>query len=203
MLVKSFLPASIQEICYLPKMKRSQLIEYGIIVTGLLFGYKFFESLFSLFIEIIFSFDTGREIGSFLIRYIPMLIVYFLAFILLIKRSGQITAQLVKDGPNETVPVKIDKQSLLQVILICLAISTILSNIADIVIYLYKTFKQEIGRRTDDLNMSLEREKMRFRIAAIQSLASLIVLYYYRQISSWFLKKPEANELIFESEEEK
>lgn len=184
-------------------MKRSQLIEYGIIVTGLLFGYKFFESLFSLFIEIIFSFDTGREIGSFLIRYIPMLIVYFLAFILLIKRSGQITAQLVKDGPNETVPVKIDKQSLLQVILICLAISTILSNIADIVIYLYKTFKQEIGRRTDDLNMSLEREKMRFRIAAIQSLASLIVLYYYRQISSWFLKKPEANELIFESEEEK
>lgn len=193
----------IQEIYYLPNMKRSQLIEYGIIVTGLIFGYKFFESVFSLFVQIIFSFDTRGDISSFLVRYLPVLILYLIAFILLIRRSGPIAWWLTKDQSNENISVHIGKKPLLEILLICLAIATLLSNIADIVTYLFNSFRRDVARRPDLPFSDNTAEKMRFRVAAIETVASLIVLYYHRQVAGWFVKKNEANELIFESAEEK
>lgn len=182
-------------------MKKSQLIQYGIIVTGVIFGYKFFESIFSLIAQLIFDFQGG-DLGDFLIRYILITGIYLAGFIVLVRSSGTIATRLVKDQPNEHIPVKLGKQSVLNVVLIVLALTTLLSNLADTLTYLFESFKKKVGSGPDNLGPD-ELEKLRFRTAAIQTIAALVILYFHREISKWFLKKQEANELIFESEEEK
>ncbi|MBL7724627.1 MAG: hypothetical protein JNK27_10785 [Chitinophagaceae bacterium] len=183
-------------------MKRSQLVEYGIIVIALIAGYKFFESVFSLVVQLVYDFQRDREIGSFAIPYLLMVILYFASFILLIRRSRQIAVYLARDQDNETVPLKMNKKSLLQVILIAICVLTILSNITTIILYLFDTFKHEVSKRSDPFGPN-EIEKLGFKTAAIQTIIALVILYFSKDISHWFIKKNDTEELILESEAEK
>lgn len=180
-------------------MKKSQFIQYGIIVAGILFGYKFFESLVTMIGQLVFEVRNGEDIGDFLLPYLLIVILYGAAFILLIQRSGTIASYLVRNQSNENLAIRIGKQSLLQVVLIGAGIITIITNIPGTVSYLFAAFKKEVGNgaRLEEI------EKIGFRAAAIEIIVALTILYFHREISSWFLKKQDANELIFESEEEK
>lgn len=185
-----------------PPMKRSQLVEYGIIVIALIAGYKFFESIFSLIVQVAYDFQGGEDVSSFVIPYLLMVIIYFSSFILLIRKSRQISAYLVKNQENEVIHLKINKKSLLQVILIAICILTILSNITTIILYLFDTFKHEVSKRSDLFGPN-EMEKFRFKTAAIQTIIALVIVYFSKDISHWFIKKNDTEELIFESEAEK
>ena len=181
-------------------MKRTQLIEWGIITVALIFGYKFFESLFSILVQVVY--DFGREDqGKFLLRLVILTGIYALAFVLMIRKSSQIAVWLNGPADNDTLGIKISKRSLLQVILIGICAVTILSKIAEIVLYLFETFKQEVGRRHEpDDNFA---NSYRFKLAAIETIVAFVILYFSKDISNWFIRKNEVDELIFESEPEK
>ena len=185
-------------------MKKDQLIEYGIITIGLVFGYKAFDSLFVAIIQIFYLFGgiSGNDIGAFL-PSLFILAAYTACFILLIRNSRQIAIYLGGIPPGENVPFKIGKRSLLQVVLIGICVATILSGVAEIILFLFDFFKQEAGRRNFIDNNNTGVNTYVFKLAAIRTIIAIVILYFSKDISGWFIRKNEADELTFESEPEK
>jgi hypothetical protein len=181
-------------------MKRTQLIEWGIITVGLIFGYKFFEGLFSILLRILYNFGQPG-LSSDLTRLSVYCGAYAVSFVLLIRKSSQIAIWINGSSQNDIVAVKINKHSLLQVILIGICAATILSKIAEILLYLFETFKNEAGHFHEPIDNTVS--KFRFKLAAIEAIVAFVVLYFSKDISSWFIRKNKAEELTFESETEK
>ena len=128
--------------------------------------------------------------------------IYAVCFIFLIRRSRQIALYISGTSAGENVPVRIGKQSLLQVILIGICAATIIHKITEILIYLFEIFKEEAGRNTYNENSGSKVSKYTFKIAAIQTIVALVVLYFSKDISGWFVRKNEADELTFDSNSE-
>lgn len=185
-------------------MKRTQLIQYGIVVIGLIFGYKFFESIFSAIIPLLFTFD-GRYGGDleFLGPTIFVIILYGAAFVLLIRNSSQIATMLNKNAENETIEIKIGKKALLHIILLSMCLLTIILSIPDIVIYLFTAFKNDIGRRRMDTIPEEIIRKPAFYIAALKAIIAGVALAYSKEISGWFIRRTEADDLVFDSTPQK
>ncbi|HMT75117.1 MAG TPA: hypothetical protein PKA77_13680 [Chitinophagaceae bacterium] len=185
-------------------MKRIQLIQYGIVVIGLIFGYKFFESIFSAIIPLLFSFD-GQFSGDieFLGPLIFAIILYGIAFVLLIRNSNQIATMLNKNAENETLEIKVGKKALLHVILLSMCLITIILSIPDIIIYLFEAFKNDIGRRNpDSVSIDFVR-KPAFYVALLKAVTASVALAYSKEISGWFIRRTEADDLVFDSTPQK
>jgi ABC-type enterochelin transport system permease subunit len=105
-------------------------------------------------------------------------------------------------SPDESLSLKIGKRSLLRVILIGICIVTILSNIAEILLYLFEAFKEGAGRRNPYDDDMKKVSKDVFTIAAIRTIVAFVILYFSKEISGWFIRKNEADELIFDSNPE-
>lgn len=184
-------------------MKKIQLIEWGIITIGLIFGYKFFEGVFTALVQIFYGFQVrGGDIFVALLPTILLLAVYAACFIWLIRKSSQLAHYLSGGNVEEDGAFKIGKRSLLQVVLISICLATILSNIADILLYLFETFKREAGRRNFLEENTNTVNKYAFKIAAVRTIVSVVVLFFYKEITNWFIRKNEADELTFETEPE-
>ena len=187
-------------------MKKIQLIEWGIIAIALIFGFKFFESVFSSLVFIAYEWQDGYgEANRTIIFTLVPTIVYAVGFIVLIRQSRAIAiylAGLAGNASNENIPLKLGKRSLLHVILIAICMASILSNIPSILIYLFETFKNEVGRRSLPVYDRTKVTEFAFKTAAVQVVASFVVLYFSHNISSWFIRKNEADELSFESKAE-
>ena len=185
-------------------MKRSQLIEWGIVTIGLIFGYKFFEGIFTALVQIFYGFEAGGiDIFSVLLPTLILVAFYGVFFILVIRKSSQIASYLAGTEVQEALPLKIGKRYLLQVVLIAVCVATVLSNVAEILLYLFETFKKEAGRRRYFETDSNAVTNYAFKIAAIQTIVALVVLYFSKEISGWFIRKNEADELTFDSSPEK
>jgi|CXWL01.1.fsa_nt_gi ABC-type Fe3+ transport system permease subunit len=181
-------------------MRRVQLIEWGIITIALIFGYKFFEGIFTALVQIFYSFQgmPGDVIGV-LLPTVFMITVYAVCFVLLIKRSGSLATYLHGNGEHEPIPVKIGKKALLQVILIGICLVTILTNIPEIILYLFESFKDKVGRHNpigDNTNTALWHQ---FKLAAIQVVVAVVAIFFSPDISNWFIRNKEVDELSFES----
>ncbi len=177
-------------------MKRTQLIEWGIITIGLIFGYKLFEGIFSALLALFYDFSPDRS--NDLVKLTIYFLTYAVSLILLIRKSSLIAKWLNGTSENDNIPVKISKRSLLQIILLGICIATILSNIGYILLYLFEIFKNEVGRSHDPGNNMVS--KYRFTISALESIIAFVVLYYSKDISGWIIQKNEADELTFESD---
>lgn len=180
-------------------MKRIQLIDWGIVTIGLIFGFKFFEGMFSLFAQILYDFD-GFATGSGLVKLLILCAAYAALFLFLIRKSAEIANWINGAVKNEPIGFNIDKHSLLQVVLIALCVATILSNMADIVLYLFETFKNEAGRFHEPVDTTFS--KHRFKVTAIETIVAFVIMYFSKDISSWFIRKDKTAELTFESDPE-
>jgi hypothetical protein len=89
------------------------------------------------------------------------------------------------------------------VILIGICAAVILSNLAEILLYLFETFKEEAGRRSFNENESYKVSKYAFHVATIRTIIAGVTLYFSKDISNWFVRKNELDELTFETEPEK
>jgi hypothetical protein len=179
-------------------MKRIQLIEWGIVTVGLICGYKLLEGLFAVLLRILY--DVAPGMGSDLIRMVIYYLAYAISFILLIRKSAPIAQWLNGPLANDTISIKINKRSLLQVILMSICAITFISNIATIAVYLFEQFKNEAGRFREPVDTFANN--YRFKIAALQSIVAFVILYFSKDISGWFIRKNDAEELTFESEPE-
>jgi hypothetical protein len=91
-------------------MKRTQLIEFGIITIGLIFGYKAFDSFFSTLIQVFFMFGgIGTDDLGALLPTLLIFVAYTVCFIILIRKSRQIAIYLNGLSADENVPFKIGK----------------------------------------------------------------------------------------------
>ena len=169
-------------------MKRAELIEWGIIAITLIFGYKFLEAIITLLFQLIYGFD-GRLIMADMVRIILVIGIYAAFFIILVKNCNKIATTL-------------SPRAMLQVILIAIW-ATILCNIADIIYYIFESFKNDIQRnRFLEDNTSLLPAKYIFIVKCIQVVVALLVIYLSKNISDLLIHKNEADELVFDSKTE-
>ena len=185
-------------------MKRTQLIEYGIITIGLVFAFKAFDSFFTAIIQVLYMFGGigGAEIGP-LLPTLFILVAYTVCFIVLIRKSGPIAVYLGGMSAGENVPFKIGKRSLLHVVLIGICAAIILSSLAEVLLYLFETFKQEAGRGSFTDPEGSKMNKYTFNVAAIRTIIAGVTLYFSKDVSNWFIRRNEVDELTFESESER
>ncbi len=184
-------------------MKRVQLIEWGIITIALIFGYKFFEGIFTALVQIFYSLQGMTEgIFEVILPTIFMVVIYAVCFVQLIRRSVQLATYFHGSGGDETISIKIGKKALLQVILIGICLVTIITQIPEIILYLFESFKDQIGRRQpDDSNINFVGSHQ-FKLAAIQVIVASVVIFFSKDISNWLVRNKEVDELSFDSDTE-
>lgn len=182
-------------------MKRAHLIEWGIIVIALIFGYKFIESILTVLMQLIFMWGSEDQLTKIILRYLLVIGLYFGAFILLVSNSGKIAVYFSReDVSDNSMDIKIGKRSLLQVILIAICISAVIFNIADIIYYLFDSFRSEVRvRDLFETEPKYKPDKTRFIVSIMEMVLAIIVIYFSRDISSLLVRKNEADELVFDS----
>jgi hypothetical protein len=181
-------------------MRRTHIIEYGIVIIGLIFGFKFFESIFSAIVQIFYGLQGSmRSLQSLLLPTLFVILVYGVSFVLLIRKSGQIATLLNRDNENELISVKIGQKNLLHVVLIGICVTSLIYSIPTLLSLAYDYFKHEAGRRNlDDYGMGFSQGE-KFKSEAIQTIVTLVILFFSRDISGWFISKDEVDELTFDS----
>ncbi|HUR64758.1 MAG TPA: hypothetical protein VMZ03_00275 [Chitinophagaceae bacterium] len=184
-------------------MKRIQLIEYGIIVIGLIFGFKFFESVFSGLVQLFYFFQAGGGALEVLLPTVIMVAIYGISFITIIRRSSQIAVYLSGKNINDDLALKMGKRPLLRVILIGICVAAILSNLAEVILYLFETFRNEVGRGSFYEEETGKMSNYAFKLSAIKMIFAVVILYFAKDISYWLVRRDEVEELTFDSDPEK
>ncbi len=178
-------------------MKKIHLTEWGIITIALIFGYKFFENLFSLVIQVVYGFEMYDLFGS-IVKIIFVSVVYAVVFVLLFRNSFKIATLLCGQSASETLSLTIGKRALTHVIILGICFYSILSNASTVIFYIFDYFKREVGgnlRYGDDRAIN----KFQFQIAVSQVIVALVVIYFSKNIINWFIRKSELDELVFDS----
>ncbi len=187
-------------------MKKTQLIEIGILAVALICGYKFFETLISSAFSILYQFGYGFEGSWFAIfQYLLIAGIYLGAFVILVKKRTWIAYYIDKQGePNsnvseqDTINIDLRQDNLLFIILVALCLITFVTELPSILIGIYNYFKTEVsnGDKTITNNMI---ENVNFKSAAIKLVIAAIVLYYARPITNLFNKPSDQDDLVVKS----
>lgn len=169
-------------------MKRIQLIEYGIVVIGLIFGYKFIETVFNFLVQLSFELQSDYKPDSYVFIYLFLLTLNFFCFIVLIKKSASIAAYINKGNENDMISIKLNLHSVIQVVIIAVSLLTLLTTIGDVLLYLYEAFKFEVNKKPENFGPT-ESEKFRFKVAALKVIFAFLLLFFSKEVSSWFINK--------------
>lgn len=184
-------------------MKRSQLVEFGIIAIGIVCGYQFLESTISAILQLVYSYIDGSAATlNFILPVFMMIAVYGLFFVLFIKKSRQIAAWLLGNGPDEQIAVKADFQSLLYITFLGILAVSFLTPLPRIIYYLLETFKNTVSSKNLFTSTHTAVSQYQFFLAVLQSVLALTGLYFAKTITGWFAKSYPASELSFESNPE-
>ena len=184
-------------------MKRSQLIEYGIITVGLVCGYKFLENGLAVIFQLVYYLSEGpADRLSILLPSFVLLTVYGICFILLIRRSGQIASWLQSESPNDQLAIKLDIKSLLYIVLVGVTISSTINHIPKAIIYLFESFKNEVSSKNLFTTRETTVTKNEFILSALHLVIATIAIYFARNITGWLIRKTPVDELTFQSEKE-
>ncbi len=175
-------------------MKRAQFIEWGIIVVAIIFGYRTFESIISLLVQIIFTIDERIMVPEIL-KTLLAIAINAVAFIVLIKNSKRIAGYLDRPAtePADALKINIGKRSLLQVILVAICLETILSDISYLLLYVFDAFKNHDGFG----DFFPGRHNLVADI--IQVVLAVIIIAVSKKIADVLIPRNEADELVFDS----
>jgi hypothetical protein len=182
-------------------MKRVQLIEWGIIVVGLVFGYKFFESIFSLIAQLVYGYDNDILDGKFFIRILLVTGMYFIGFVAIIRNSHVLATWLNGGAVNNTLPIKIGRRSALQIVLIAICSVQVFSGLAAILIYLYDSFQSNArpGGFDIDTGYTPGINKATFKLEGVKVVIALVAIAFSKDLANLFFRKNEPDELVLES----
>jgi hypothetical protein len=191
-------------------MKRVQLIEIAVLAVALIFGYKFFESFFTVIVRFLYE-VTGGFGDSWVSVLVSLFVsaIYFGLFILLVKKSkwiagyidskGQLKPELLPGQP-EKINIHIQQSGLLYIILVVLCLSTILFQIPTILIYAYDYFKRVVGGEQKEMEaFGKSMEFIEFKIAAVTLVVTVVVLFYAKPIAEWFTRSTRETAPVIET----
>jgi hypothetical protein len=180
-------------------MKRTKLIEYTLIVIAAIFGYKFFEGIFTLLVQTIAGFDTfGLDISNITLQLLLLSGGYLFLFVVLVRKSRAIAIYLNGNNADEVVPLKIGKKALLQLIIIGICVSILLNALPELLEYLYESLKNR--SEYDSYNAYKNVKKGLLVSSIIRFVTAVIVIITSKEIVQWFLKNDGKDELILEAE---
>lgn len=183
-------------------MKRIHLIEWGIITVGLIFGYKFFEGIFSFIIQLVYGWGIG-DMAEAILKTLLISGLYAVIFVVLVRKSFFIAKSITPQDPqSENFPISIGKRALTHVILMGICLYSLLTTITKIVLYLFNTFKNDVGNRGFYSDAPEAISKYDFQLAAGQAIIALIVLFFCKDVVNWFIRKNEEDELVLDSKPE-
>lgn len=177
-------------------MKKLQLVELGIIAAALIMGYKMITSLLTLMTTLLFGLGTG--IGRNLLTAILPTVLFFAFYMItffLIARNIKPLARFICRDSNETLEFKLNKVSVLHVIIIAVCLSSFLQTIPDVIQFVASKF---IG--TDQYGEDFEpaewrTNKVRFWNSLIGLVISTILLITSKNIAAFFGKEDASYEI--------
>lgn len=173
-------------------MKRVHLIEIGILAVALICGYNFVESLISIIMASLYQFTYNfGDAWAGLFGYFIVVIIYFVAFFVLIKFSTPIAVYIDKQGQApgvnteaETINISIQQGNLLFIVLVAMCLITLIAEIPTLLISVYNYFKKEAGGIRFGTAEDLD-----FKASAIKFTFTIIILFFAKPISAWFSKQ--------------
>lgn len=189
-------------------MKKTQLIEIGILAVTLICGYSFITTLASTIIAVLYQFTSEYNTDSYLlIQYFIVTLIYLGVFIILVKKKTSIATyinqqtqpSLIDDEAN-SIKLTLYQHNLLYIILVAMCLVTFLKEIPEVLIGAFEYFEKESGGLRD--RSSYLGKDIDFRSAIIKLVITFIVLVFAKPISEWFGKQADADKKIIETTDE-
>jgi hypothetical protein len=182
-------------------MKKGNVLQYALIITGIILAYNALQSLLLsiLYIGVWFTEDGARGDS----RYFPSLINYlylalqFLAAWWLIIKSGAIAAYIEeKAGAAGGITITGSSTGLLQVVLVATGVYFIILNITYIINFLIDEYRNRNQFQPDGKSPFVASLLIKF--ATI--LPAVIVAVYAGQIAAYFTKKADLETITIEQD---
>jgi hypothetical protein len=167
-------------------MRRLEVIEYGVIIVGLILFYDMLISVISILINILFIIEMGSE-SNFLEFFLPGILyclIYAAAFILVIRQRKRI-AKFINGEADDTIDLKLNKKSIIQIVIIVICLTGAISTVPKIVIYLFDSFKSSI-ESYDRYSDKVPDNAMEFWTTVTKLTITVVLLIFSRNISGYF-----------------
>lgn len=172
------------------------MIEWGIVTIALITGFKFVTSFLSVIIQFTVLSETQVEM---ILRLLLVTAIYFVVFWLLLRYSEKIAALISGPDNGKTLSLAIGKRALLHVVLIAVAISIIVSDLAAVVYNIFDMINNNPdGKGLTGLfdSFGFMGTRYTFMIALI---AAIFLLVFPRRIAYAVIGKEEPDVLTFDS----
>src|SRR5436190_4566827 len=122
-------------------MKKLQLVELGVIATALIMGYKMITSLLTLITTLLFGLGTGlsQNIMMAILPTVLFFAFYTITFFLLARNIKPLARFICREN-EDLLEFKLNKSSVLHVIIIAICLSSLLQTIPEIIQYIAGKF---------------------------------------------------------------
>lgn len=176
-------------------MKRVQLIEIGVLAVVLILGFRAVETIINIIIYTLYSFTPSyRDLWDYIWPNTITLAFYLLGFFILLRKRKWIANYILgKSEEKDEVSLRIEKAELLYIILICVCIVSLLTDVSNVLIYAFDYFKTEVGgseRWTPRPGGAISLAT--FKVSIIKFILTLVLFYFAKPLSD-SLSRPSSN----------
>ena len=172
-------------------MKRTELIELGVLAVVLILGFRAIETILNVIIYTLYSFSsTFRDAGGLILPNIIQIVLYVLGLVVLLKGRKWIANNIVgKNERNEDVALRIQKPELLYIIIVSLCLANLLSDISTILIYSFDYFKNQVAGYKNNPPITEGTVRLAaFKSSAVKLILTLVLLYFAKPVSNFLSK---------------
>ena len=180
-------------------MRKIQLVEMGIIAAVLVMGYKMITSLLALITSLLFGMGSGIS-QNIMFAFLPMVLFfafYTITFFLLARNVTRLARFICREA-DEPMDFKLNKVSVLQVIIIAICLSSFLQTLPDVP---GSIFEESSARPGADLEFYNRGIRMNLWNSLIGLIMSILLLLTAKKIALFFGKDEESFEIRDEKTE--
>ena len=168
-------------------MKKTQLVEIGIIATALVLGYNMITELFSMIYTIAFVLgnDFSQRFGFPILPAILTFMFYLVTFFALIINAKPFSLFICRRN-EDMVDIKLSKPAILHVVILIVCLISFLWTIPDIIEYLIN----KLNPVTDEFSANSRiRATATFPNSLITLIITIIFLITARKMAAFFGKE--------------
>ncbi len=175
-------------------MRKIQLVEMGIIAAVLVMGYKMITSLLALITTLLFGLGSGlsQNIMMAILPTVLFFAFYTITFFLLARNVKPLARFICREG-DEPMDFKLNKVSVLHVIIIAICLSSILQTLPYVIGFIIEEFSPK--PETEPGYYDNRSVNMTFWTSLIGLLMSIILLLTAKKIALFFGKDEQSFEI--------
>ena len=178
-------------------MKKTLLVEIGIIATALILGYNMIISLFTLLSTLVIMLETdiAQSLGLAILPAILVFAFYAISFFVLVRYARPLSGFICRQT-DDTIDIRLKKASILQIVIIAVCFLTLLRTMPNVIEYLVN--KATRGNEEFLDNTRTYRSNASFVNSLISLVISTILLITSKNIASFFGKEEQSFEIAGE-----